>query len=205
MTPLAAAAVIAVVFVGVKPPSQTLVDDAVQSATDMPAAPAEKQVATSAPVVPPAAPPAVPPVVTTPRTEAAPATIAPLPQGAPAAPDTSASRERGSLDAERVQAFAAPPPALAAESNAAPAKPASPGKAASAASSAAPTQQASRAAQDRVAALEVEAWFARIRAMRDLGREDEAVRELARFRAAYPNADTRLPADLREWAKQLPR
>ena len=43
--PLAAAAVIAMVVVGVKPPSQTLVDDAVQSATDMPATLAEKQTA----------------------------------------------------------------------------------------------------------------------------------------------------------------
>ncbi len=34
---------------------------------------------------------------------------------------------------------------------------------------------------------------------------DEARRELAAFRAAYADADARLPAELRAWAAQVPR
>jgi hypothetical protein len=48
-------------------------------------------------------------------------------------------------------------------------------------------------------------WIARIRALRERGAQDEAVHELARFRAVYPDAEARLPADLREWAKRFPR
>jgi len=51
--------------------------------------------------------------------------------------------------------------------------------------------------------LSAEDFIARIHALRERGAQDEALRELARFRAAYPDADTRLPADLREWAKTV--
>jgi len=39
--------------------------------------------------------------------------------------------------------------------------------------------------------------------LRARGAQDEALRELARFRAVYPDADARLPTDLREWAKNV--
>ena len=209
--PLAAAAVIAVVVVGVKPPSQTLVDDAVQSATDMPATPAEKPVATPAPE---------PKVATAPGEQSA---TAPREQRAKSveprvAQGGGSNRQQPAPAAPPVEAFAtpsvvapvAPPVAAFATPPAAPRAAAGPRTEAAPAgtapgSSAAPSERASRAAQDRGAALELEAWFARIRAVRDLGREEEATRELARFRAAYPDADTRLPADLREWANRMPR
>jgi hypothetical protein len=43
-------------------------------------------------------------------------------------------------------------------------------------------------------------WIARIRALRSRGDVHEATRALADFRAAFSDADARLPADLREWA-----
>jgi len=48
-------------------------------------------------------------------------------------------------------------------------------------------------------------WIARIRALRAEGRTEEAAQELARFRAAFGDADARLPADLRPWADSLRR
>ncbi|HSC99609.1 MAG TPA: hypothetical protein VLI21_11955 [Casimicrobiaceae bacterium] len=44
-------------------------------------------------------------------------------------------------------------------------------------------------------------WIERIRALRDAGDVRDATRELARFRDMYPEADARLPDDLREWAR----
>ena len=44
-----------------------------------------------------------------------------------------------------------------------------------------------------------------LRALRDKGRIEEAAQELARFRAAFTDADARLPADLRPWADSLRR
>ena len=46
-------------------------------------------------------------------------------------------------------------------------------------------------------------WTARIRALREAGRNDEAARELTAFRAAYRDADARLPEDLRAWAASI--
>jgi hypothetical protein len=43
-------------------------------------------------------------------------------------------------------------------------------------------------------------WIARIRALRSRGDVQGATRALADFRAAFSDADARLPADLREWA-----
>jgi hypothetical protein len=40
-------------------------------------------------------------------------------------------------------------------------------------------------------------WIARIRALRDAGKQQEALDELARFRATFPDANARLPEDLR--------
>jgi hypothetical protein len=46
----------------------------------------------------------------------------------------------------------------------------------------------------------VDEWIARLRALRREGRETEAQSALQEFRAAWADADTRLPPDLREWA-----
>ena len=40
-------------------------------------------------------------------------------------------------------------------------------------------------------------WIARIRRLRDESKRQEALEELARFRATFPDADARLPEDLR--------
>ena len=48
-------------------------------------------------------------------------------------------------------------------------------------------------------------WIARIRALRAQGQLPEARGELDRFRGAYPDADARLPDDLRAWAAAIPR
>lgn len=48
-------------------------------------------------------------------------------------------------------------------------------------------------------------WIARLRMLRASGINDEAARDLAAFRAAYPDADARLPDDLRAWAASIPR
>jgi len=51
----------------------------------------------------------------------------------------------------------------------------------------------------------VEARIERMRALRTEGKATEAIEELARFRAAFDDADARLPDDLRAWAQSLPR
>ena len=48
-------------------------------------------------------------------------------------------------------------------------------------------------------ARDPDAWIARIRKLRDEGRTAEALRELKEFRASVPDAEKRLPADLRDW------
>ncbi|HEY4139567.1 MAG TPA: hypothetical protein VGN65_13980 [Casimicrobiaceae bacterium] len=45
-----------------------------------------------------------------------------------------------------------------------------------------------------------EQWIARIRAMLNERKTDEAARELTAFRAVYPDADARLPTELQAWA-----
>ena len=47
--------------------------------------------------------------------------------------------------------------------------------------------------------LAVPDWIALIRRLRDEGNTDEAAKELAAFRAAYPDPDGLLPPDLRNW------
>jgi len=50
-----------------------------------------------------------------------------------------------------------------------------------------------------------EEWIARIRALMAAGDMAEANRAMTAFRAAYRDADARLPADLRPWATTVPR
>jgi hypothetical protein len=47
-------------------------------------------------------------------------------------------------------------------------------------------------------------WISLIRKLRDEGRIDDAAKELAAFRAAYPDHERLLPQDLRDW-KPVPR
>jgi hypothetical protein len=54
-------------------------------------------------------------------------------------------------------------------------------------------------------AREPHAWIARIRALHKAGDLEAASRELLAFRAAYRDADARLPADLRQWAATVGR
>ena len=53
------------------------------------------------------------------------------------------------------------------------------------------------------ARLPVPDWIALIRKLRAEGRTDDAALELKAFRALYPDADTRLPPDLRDWRPEL--
>ena len=43
-----------------------------------------------------------------------------------------------------------------------------------------------------------DAWIVRIRKLRDEGRTADALRELKQFRELVPDAEKRLPADLRD-------
>ena len=47
--------------------------------------------------------------------------------------------------------------------------------------------------------LAVPDWITLISKLRDEGRTDDAAKELAAFRAAYPNHEQLLPPDLRDW------
>ena len=196
--PLAAAAVIAVVVVGVKPPSQMMVDDATQSASDMSAA-SEKQSTAPGPEPKVDAVRAPEPKIAAARAPEPKIAAAPSEQSGAAAKEERAksvetpprAENDGSARqsaAERAERFASPPPAAAARMMAAPARPALPD-----------------ARADGGAALSADDWIARIRALRERGAQDDALRELARFRDAFADADARLPDDLRAWAKPLPR
>ena len=51
--------------------------------------------------------------------------------------------------------------------------------------------------------LSPDQWIAQIRALRTEARMTEAAIALAEFRGAFGDADTRLPEDLRAWAKTV--
>lgn len=57
--------------------------------------------------------------------------------------------------------------------------------------------------ESQAKARDPDAWIARIRKLRAEGSTADAVRELREFRDAVPDAEQRLPADLREWASSL--
>jgi hypothetical protein len=113
--------------------------------------------------------------------EAAPAVRAPAPfPAAPAAPEARGESRR---DADTSPAAVAPMP----EAPRATAKRAA---------------EAAAGADARVqghAPLPVAEWVSLIRRLRDEGRFDEAAKELAAFRAAYPDHERQLPPDLRDW------
>ena len=75
-------------------------------------------------------------------------------------------------------------------------------KAASAEMDSAVRDPATRDSAMREAAkpIDVDAWIARIRKLHDDGKLADAAKELVAMRAAVPDADRRLPAELRAWA-----
>ena len=71
---------------------------------------------------------------------------------------------------------------------------------------AAPAALAKRAAPSedgRTKARDPDAWIAQIRKLRDEGRTAEAIRELREFREFVPDAERRIPPDLRELAASI--
>jgi hypothetical protein len=64
---------------------------------------------------------------------------------------------------------------------------------------------AKSALKDERQAQRADEFIARIRRMRSEGKMEEAAQELAAFRAAFADADARLPSDLREWAASVKR
>ena len=148
-----------------------------------------------APPPPPAPPAAVSAAPAEPRQSAA----APSPNPFPA---TNAAADAA---ASRMQTAPSPPPApqrseaaggVARESDSV-ARPA-------AAPLAKVTERADQRATDEARAkdrkpLPVPDWIALIRRLRAEGKQDEAAKELAAFRAAHPNHEKLLPPDLRDW------
>lgn len=230
--PLAAAAVIGVVAIGVvqlvpnetvydappphAPASDTAMLNKVQKETEQP------------PAAPPAAAPAPAPVAR--ADKAAEANVAAAKQRAaspppPPAPAQSTVREQ-KLAASAPEPFPQkteqPRDALAdkdARSNerqeAMPARPAAPAPAATAPMAApgrammraqsdyasaagAIAQNAPPAEEARRKARDPDAWIAEIRKLKDAGQLEDALRELKAFREAVPEAEKKLPADLRD-------
>ncbi len=129
-----------------------------------------------------------------------------LDAGKLAAP-VAADRTAPAADAERQAQVPAPMPAMRAPAAAAPfpappagvaAQPPRDAAPAAALGKLAPRSEAAAGADAR-APLPVADWIARIRAWRAGGRDDEAARELAAFRAAHADHERLLPPDLRDW------
>ena len=62
-----------------------------------------------------------------------------------------------------------------------------------------------KAAQADVHEQSAAEWIERIRALVTEGKTAEAAQELTAFRAAYVDADARLPGDLQAWAATVKR
>lgn len=174
--PLAAAATIGAVTIGIlqlAPQDHGTTPDGGAIVSDMPAgATMERRDVPTTKAAPEATAPAAAPK---PSPAAAPAP-APAPVPAPSAATASAP----------------PAPAAAPSVNA---------PAAAVGKLAAPTESAARAdaRNEARAPLLVADWIALIRKLRDDGMIREAEKELAAFRAAHPDHERLLPADLREW------
>lgn len=105
--------------------------------------------------------------------------------------------------AQRAQAAAAPPSALGkldgrTRENSM-ARDETTTSSAPAAASPMPVPSGARPAEMQQRARDPDAWIAEIRALRNSGRIAEATAQMREFRRYVPDAETRLPADLREW------
>ena len=195
--PLAAAAVIGVVAIGILPlapdaprPSPAVVDDATATARrDAP----ERERVSKAPFEFAASPPNAPaqsaPAASIARAPSPKSDRAPLSTRKDWKSDSTATESRKSTASEPT---AADRDTAAGANVTAPRSPAP--QAAAGAIGESADSDARRASAD---------WIVRIRALRNAGDVAEACAELARFRAAFDDADARLPADLRAWAASL--
>ncbi len=235
--PLAAAAAIAVVVIGVAPLAPTSLDEASPVVSDSPAAASAERGAlrseaakNDASAAQPAEPRAVAPLTDDARPAtrtpnagpplARPSNAVPFPgrearrqaDEAPRAtskqeiakimpsPAPSAESERSDVATQNPEA--ATPPAIEPRPSAAPS-----GRSASDRDSASRqglVTSRARADKERDSVQhDATAWIARIRTLREEGKVAEATQELGRFRAAFNDADARLPADLRAWADSM--
>jgi hypothetical protein len=243
--PLAAAAVVGVIVIGVLPLAPSIVDDTAQRASDMPAESTRSTaLAPAAPVPQKAAPSAQPTEATAPVPTQKAATTAPRREAEPpsakverARPpslaqsqsrDAAVSSTQGASNAPPASPTFAPPPSLAAASPPADAQARADARARDEAQARVDTGTAAevggvtnrveaanadlRTAERSKSAIAASAaadgparsiadWIARLRALRNAGDADEALRELRRYRAAFDDADARLPPDLAEWAR----
>jgi hypothetical protein len=101
---------------------------------------------------------------------------------------------------DRQLAAPAPPPAAPAQSPLAAMRMREAGRAqGEVAAAAAPAGKNVISDEARERARDPDAWIARIRKLRDEGHADDALRELREFRSLVPDAERRLPPDLRDW------
>ena len=214
--PLAAAAAIGIVVIGIVPLAPTLVEPATPTVSDAPTggpltgptskSTADSQVAGGA--LPRSSTRIEPSDTPELRAKAAIAARPPAPSPTLKVAKPSAAAEPGTARELAGGAMAAPPSkadVAAAELPMAPA--AAPAAAANASrSEAAPRPDAMPAdqrARQGTRTPSADEWIARIRTFRNDGRSADAARALTEFRAQFGDADTRLPDDLREWAKTV--
>jgi len=197
--PLAAAATVAAIAVGVlqlTPPDKVANPvTETTTVTDVPSPSAKPDTVTAASVSEPAAP-ASPPSASPPS--------APKPPAAPALaltpdPFPAATRPEAESVARGAQVAASPPIPAQRAPTASPAP--APPLAKMAAASAADSASAEARTKDRKP-LPVADWIELIRRLRAEGKTDEAAKELAAFRVAYPDHEKLLPPDLRDWREK---
>jgi hypothetical protein len=227
-TPLAAAAAIGAVAIGVLQLMPSGRESAPSVVSDMPAATKPQLNVVPAPSSAPApsiqSQPSVPKVtaeIPPPRSSAPVRRKASEPVAAPEAfsadraspsqaPDPRASAQEFASAAppsarESTQTLASPPPQAAPMNAESTRRDAAQGAAAGALDRAASPALAKSAIKDESEARRADEFVARIRRLRSEGRSEDAARELTAFRAAFTDADARLPPDLREWAASVKR
>src|SRR5689334_12163743 len=189
LLPLGAAATIAAIVISLQPLAPTPVEP-MSSADNAPARQADQASPAGDPAPASASALAPPPAKPQQRVIANSRS-----SGASVAPEHDLSTQKR----EARKAAAAEPPATATAPAAAPAATLA-GAPAAPSAAAAPTREQAAARVD--AGHDATAWIQRIRTLLRESRRDEAAEELARFRAAFADADARLPDDLRAFAAQ---
>src|SRR5690348_3686268 len=190
LLPLGAAATIAAIVVSLQPLAPTPVEP-MSSADNAPARQADQ--AFPAEGAAPASASALAPVPVKPQQRVLANSRS---SGPPVAPEHDLSTQKQ----EARKAAGAEPPATASATAPAAAPAAALAGAPAAPSAAEPTREQAAARVD--AGHDATAWIQRIRTLLRESRRDEAAEELARFRAAFADADARLPDDLRAFAAQ---